>query len=369
MENSHRHLISSKAMLFPLVIITTILLGAVVKIASAVILPLTFSLLLSIVAIPIVKLLVKFRIPRIVSITLVLFLFVGVLVVVGIFFYSSGQVLITTFYPKYETRIKEIYIFFEQFFGLPPYNESLSVFGNIWGQDAVRRLVNEMTISFSNGIIGVVENVLKVGFFMFFILLQSVFFKVKLDKAFEGTVAEKINKISSSVITQVTHYLSIKFYVSLLSGIVVATGLEIIGLEFAILWGVFQFVFNFIPVIGSFTVGVAATAFSLIQFWPNPVPFLASGLVILCSKTIIGTILEPLITGDKLRLSTLLIIVFLLVWGWLWGFAGLILAVPIMATIKIVCENIPRLEPISILMESGVALPQKKAKEKLKRGD
>jgi predicted PurR-regulated permease PerM len=131
--------------------------------------------------------------------------------------------------------------------------------------------------------------------------------------------------------------------------------LKIIGLEFAMIWGVFQFIANFIPSIGSIAVGLAATVFSVIQFWPNPAPMAAVGLIMLVVNIVFGFVLEPKIMGDRLGLSPLVVLVSLLLWGWIWGFAGLILAVPMMAIIKIVCKNIPVLEPISIILGSHKA--------------
>jgi predicted PurR-regulated permease PerM len=154
---------------------------------------------------------------------------------------------------------------------------------------------------------------------------------------------------------QVTRYLSMKIIISLVTGIVVGIGLKIIGVEFAIIWAVLQFVFNFIPNIGSIAVGMLISVFSLAQFWPDPMPALAAFFVLLVTNMLIGSVLEPKIMGDRLGLSPLVVLVSLLIWGWLWGFAGFVLAVPMTAIIKIACENIPVLEPISILLGSRKA--------------
>jgi len=138
-------------------------------------------------------------------------------------------------------------------------------------------------------------------------------------------------------------------------------GLMIIGVEFAVVWGVVQFVANFIPNFGSIAVGVAATAFSLIQFWPNPAPVVATALLILAMNIVLSYFVDPKITGDNLGISPLVILLSLLIWGWIWGFTGLIIAVPMMAIIKIVCENIPVLEPISILLGSHKAVKAAKS--------
>jgi predicted PurR-regulated permease PerM len=319
-----------------------------------VLLPFTVSVFLALVTSPLVKFLEKFRIPRIISILLVVFLLIGSLVFIGALFLSSG-LNILTLYPKYEERLTEIYILAASFFELP-YDEHLSFFENIWGQLGIRSRVRVMTLSFSNAFLSFLMDAVMVAIFMVFLLFEMVFFKEKLNKAFEGDRAVKIRKITSDIMTQVTRYLSIKFFISVVNGTLVGFGLWIVGVEFAVLWGIFQFVLNFIPNIGSIVVGVAATAFSLVQFWPDPAPIIATGLIMLLVNQILGNVIDPMITGDNLGLSPLVILVSLLIWGWIWGFVGLILAVPMMVIIKIICENIPVLEPISVLLGSRKAV-------------
>jgi predicted PurR-regulated permease PerM len=199
-----------------------------------------------------------------------------------------------------------------------------------------------------------------VAIFMAFLLVEAAYFREKLDRAFKGTRVVQIKTIISDIMVQVAHDLSIKFCIAVVNGVLIGICMKIIGLEFAVIWGVLQFFANFIPNIGSIAAGLAATAFSVIQFWPNPSLMVAVGLVMLAVNIVFGFILEPKIMGDRLGLSPLVVLVSLLVWGYIWGFVGLILAVPMMAIIKIICKNIPVLEPISILLGSHKAgLPAK----------
>jgi predicted PurR-regulated permease PerM len=346
---------SGRAVFFLLAVITVILVGAVLKITSSMMLLFTIALLLALVISPLVNFLGnKFRIPRLMSVLLVLLFLVGGIYAMGMILYSSGRSLLTL-YPRYEARITEIYIWAARLFELP-YDEHLSIFDNIWGQAGVRNSVRDMTLTFSNTFLGFLSNAVMMVIIMIFILLEAAFFKEKLIRAFEGTRAGQIIKISSDIMKQVTRYLSIKFIVSLVTGFLVGLGLWIIGVEFAAVWGLIQFVLNFIPVVGSIAVGVAATLFTLIQFWPDPMHVVAAGIVMLTLNMVIGMIIEPKIMGDNLGISPLMVLVFLMIWGWLWGFAGLILAIPMMSIIKIVCENIPVLEPISILLGSHKAV-------------
>jgi predicted PurR-regulated permease PerM len=354
MNDRYRHFNSGRVNFFLLAIITVIFFAAVLKITSSVLLPFTISLFLAIVTSPVVKFLQKFHIPRVVSILLIVFTLIGVLFSLGMVLYTSSRALVSL-YPKYEEKITDIYRWIARLFELP-YNEQLSIFDNVWGQIGIRSRVRVMTISFSNAFLSLLKDAFMVAIFMVFILFEAAFFREKLDKAFEGPRAEQIKKISTNVMSQITHYLSIKVIISVINGILVGFGLKLAGVEFAAVWGLIQFVVNFIPNIGTIAVSLAATAFAMVQFWPNPGPIIAAGLVMLVINMIIGFIIDPNIMGDRLGLSPLVIIVSLMVWGWIWGFAGLILAVPMMAIIRIVCESIPMLEPISILLGSRKAV-------------
>ena len=345
---------SGRVNFFLLAVITTILFAAVLKITSAVVLPLTVSVFLALVTSPFVSFMGKLHIPKIISVLLILIFFLGTLFFVGMVLYSSGQTILTL-YPKYEARLTEIYIQIARIFELP-YDEHLSFIDNIWGQIGIRSRVRVMTISFSNAFLQFLSNAVMVAIFMIFLLLEASFFKEKLDKAFEGAGAERIKKMSAGIMTQVSRYLSIKFFISVANGVIMAVGLTVIGVEFAIVWGVIQFIGNFIPNVGSIAVGLAATGFTLVQFWPDPTPAVAAALVILGMNLVFSYFIEPKIMGDNLGLSPLVILLSLLIWGWIWGFTGLIIAVPMMVIVKIVCENIPMLEPIFILLSSRKAV-------------
>jgi len=104
--------------------------------------------------------------------------------------------------------------------------------------------------------------------------------------------------------------------------------------------------------IGSIAAVAGMSVFGVLQFWPLPGPIIGVIAVGTATNMFIGNVLEPKIQGDNLGLSPFVILVSLLAWGWLWGFVGLILAVPMTVIVKILCENIPVLEPVSVILGS-----------------
>ena len=352
---------SGRAVFFLMIFIAFVIAGGVLKICSSVVLPLTISFLLAFVMEPMVSFLGRHRIPRIIAILASIIIIVFGLYLLGFVVFSSGKTILTL-YPKYEDRLTEIYAWVANFFELP-YDEHLSFMENLWGQLGVRTQVRYMTLSLSNSFVFFLKDAFMVVLFMVFILLETTQFKDKIELAFENKHSGQIKRISADVVKQVTRYLSTKFLISLITGIVVALGLGLVGLEFAIVWGVIQFILNFIPNIGSIAAGVGASLFALIQFWPEPGPIIAVVLIMLGANMIIGNVIEPKVMGDNLGLSPVAVLASLVLWGWIWGFAGMILAVPMTVIIKIICENIPFLEPFSILISSRKAILTKKAEQ------
>ena len=349
---------SGRAVFFLLVFICCIVAGAVLKIAASVILPFTIAFLLAFVMFPIVRWLDKHRVPRFVSILLVVIIIVSGLSIFGIVLFTSGSNILST-WPKYENRLTEIYSWIARSFDLS-FDESLSVWQNLWMQLGIRNWVRGFAFSFSSIFLSFTSGAVLVVLFVVFILLEASRFGEKLEAAFEDR-AERINKMGYELMHQVTRYLTAKFFISLATGFITAVGLRLIGLEFAIIWGIIAFMLNFIPILGSIAAGFSTSLFALIQFWPNPVPVIIVVTFILSINIIIGNFLDPKIVGEHVGISPLMVLISLAIWGFIWGFAGAILAVPMTVIIKIICENVPILEPVSILIGTRKAVQAKKS--------
>ena len=150
-----------------------------------------------------------------------------------------------------------------------------------------------------------------------------------------------------------THYVSIKFFISLSTGVLVFLSCLIAGIDFPLVWGFSAFVLNFVPTFGSIISWAVTTIFAFLQCYPSPFPVIFIAVSVLLINLLFGNVIEPRIEGENLGISPFVILVSLSLWGWLWGFLGLILAVPLMVIVKIFCENISVLRPIGILLGSG----------------
>jgi len=340
-----------------MVFICCVIAAAVLKIAAGVILPFTIAILLAFVMYPFVKFMDKRRVPRIISILLVIIIMVAGMYIIGIVLFTSGK-MIVAHYPSYEQRINYIYNYIAELFDLPN-DSALSIWQNLWDQVAIRTFVRSFTLSLSNFVLSFFSNAVIIILFMIFILLEASFFKEKLEAAFESR-SQQIHKMGHDLMDQITRYLTAKFFISLANGIIFAVSFSFIGLEFAIVWGVLQFIMNFIPNIGSIVMGVAISLFAFVQFWPAPTPIILI-IVVILGVNMLCNVFDPKIVGDHVGISPLIVLVSLVIWGYIWGFAGMILAVPMMVIIKIICENIPIMEPVSILLGTRKSILVRKA--------
>ncbi|MHC6204562.1 AI-2E family transporter, partial [Breznakiellaceae bacterium SP9] len=297
---------SGRAIFFLLMLIAVVIGAAVLKIAAGVLLIFTIALLLAFVMKPFVEVLVKVHVPRVFAILIAVCIIMVGLFGAGLVLYSSGQTILSV-YPKYESRLTEIYEAAAGLFDLS-YDEQLSVIQNLWGQLGIRNSIRGFTFSFTNNFISFSKDAVMVVLFTVFMLIESTYFMEKLDMTFSKDTFP-FRKISTDVVKQVSRYLTAKFFISLATGVVVYIGLGAIGLEFALLWGVIQFIMNFIPSLGSIAAGVGTTFFALIQFWPNPGPIIGVAAVMLGTNTIIGSVLDPMIMGDTVGLSPIVVLV------------------------------------------------------------
>ncbi len=160
--------------------------------------------------------------------------------------------------------------------------------------------------------------------------------------------------VTYSLITEkIQHYFSVKFFLGL--GLALATGivLWLFDVHFIIVWIVVTFLFYFIPTIGPFIAVLFPVIIALIQYQSlGYALFLLLSLVAL--QTVVGNIVEPKVLGDRLNINPLVILLSLFIWGYIWGIIGMLLAVPIISTFKIILSlsESPNLKFIDELMSS-----------------
>ena len=182
--------------------------------------------------------------------------------------------------------------------------------------------------------------------------LGSEDFPAKVQDAFSSEQSEKLTKILARIHQDVHRYIFTKTLVNL----IVATGtvliLLVFGVDFPLLTGVVAFFLAFIPNFGSVIAAAIPAIICILQFNTFGIAFLVIACLIVY-QNFVGNFLEPKMMGSSLNLSPLVVLLSLIFWGWVWGVWGMVLAVPITSIIKIICEHVATLRPISVLMSTG----------------
>ncbi|MBU1643372.1 AI-2E family transporter [bacterium] len=194
----------------------------------------------------------------------------------------------------------------------------------------------------------VLTNSFMIFLIILFMLLESTQFAKKLEQADSERDAMKyVNEI----LKKIKHYMALKAATSLATGLVVTMILMMIGLDYAVLWGLVAFLFNFIPNIGSILAAVPAVILAFVQL--GTFGMLEVSSVYLAVNIIIGSIMEPRLMGQGLGISTLVVFLSLIFWGWLFGPIGMLLSIPLTIMIKIMLHTNEKTRWLAILMGNG----------------
>lgn len=349
-----------KSILYTLLFFAVIVASFIMKELSSVFLPIIISILLAIVFYPVItKLHTKLKFPWVLAaLLIVVLLLAGIGSISSLLTKSLGTIF--SEYPKYEIRLMSIFEKIAFHLNLE-FDKGKSFIENLWGILQVRDFIQKAAVNLSSGIVSSVKSVLVFLLMLAFLLIELGSFSEKINIAFEGVSRGAILNISSQIIFDVTRYLSIKFFISLATGILVYAGVAIVGLDFPIVWGFFAFVMNFIPTFGSIISIVITFLFALLQFYPEWGKIIYVVILLISVNFVLGNIIEPRIEGRHLGLSPFAILISLSIWGWIWGFIGMILAVPMTVIIKIVCQNIPELRRIAIFFSNNPEETKKQA--------
>jgi len=190
-----------------------------------------------------------------------------------------------------------------------------------------------------------------VAFLTYFALGSGNTFRRKLVKISGASLQKK--KITVHVLddirTHIERYLLVQIFVSAVVGVATSLTFWAIGMDNAIVWGVFAAVTNLIPYGGSVAMMGASSLLAFMQFNSIQMALLVGGISLLI-HTLVGNLLLPWLTTRTSRMSPVAALVALIFWGWMWGIWGLLLGVPIMMVVKSVCDRVEDLQPIGELL-------------------
>lgn len=334
----------NKVIAASLVIIVIFIGGVVLRLAKPVLFPFFLAIFLSFILYPVIDFLNRIHIPKAFSVIFLLIITFFIIYLLGALFYSSGKAFASEF-PKYGQKISSILTTLQQKFKLTSFNwETVDWIGKL---DINK--IGGFFLSSLGPFFSFMSNLFLIFIFLVFILAGRGRTRIKIKNSFDSSRASIIIDVIQNIDRQIQRYLAIKTVVSLITGILATIVLMIFGVDFAIVFGFFTFLLNYIPTVGSVIATLLPLIIAVFQFdtlWTAFWIFLLLGSI----QMTIGSFIEPKLMGKGLGLSPLVVLFFLFFWGWLWGIPGMILAVPMAAIIKIVCSNIPTLSFVGELM-------------------
>ena len=188
-------------------------------------------------------------------------------------------------------------------------------------------------------------------FITFFLLASGNSFRRKMVRIAGPNFAQKRITVQAldEITAQIQRYLLVQLFTSLLVGAATWMTFGLIGLDHAAVWGVAAGLANLVPYIGSLAVTGGAALVGFVQFGNLHMALLVAGASLLL-HTVSGNLLAPWLTSRTNRMNAVTVFIGVLAFGWLWGVWGLLLGVPILTTVKAVCDRVDELKPIGELL-------------------
>ena len=207
-----------------------------------------------------------------------------------------------------------------------------------------------------NGFGNVLANAFLIFLTVVFILFETSSFPVKLRAVVDDP---DHSMIRFRLFTEnLRRYLAIKSLASLGTGVGVGVWLWVVGVDYPVLWAILAFLLNYVPNIGSIIAAVPAVLLAIIQLGPGAAAAAASGYLII--NVVFGNVIEPRFMGRGLGLSTLVVFLSLVFWGWVLGPVGMFLSVPLTMTAKIALDTRDDTRWIAVMLGPGAGAGREK---------
>jgi len=326
---------------FLLILAAFVVVVAGMRAAASLLVPFMLAAFLAIVFAPALNWLIDRRIPK----WLALIIVIVAILILGAIVGTVVGTSVTDFMenlPVYQERLEKMSGSLLVWLEGKGINLTDQMVAENFNLGSVMNMVGKLLSGLGN----MLANAFMIILTVIFLLLEASFFPDKLRAAF-GDPETGFPRMKEWL-ESVKRYMFIKTWVSALTGISIGVLLWIIGVDYPVLWGLLAFILNFIPNIGSIIAAVPAVLLAVVQLGLFEALLTAIGYVVV--NTVYGNIVEPKFMGKGLGLSTLVVFVSLVFWGWILGPVGMLLSVPLTVTVKIALHANKETEWIAIIL-------------------
>lgn len=315
-----------------------------IKAASAIIIPFILAAFIAIVCSPLINFFARYRIPKGLAVVFVVLIIVGLGISLGGLVGQSVNDFSQQL-PRYKTQLTLEFAWLV---------EVASRYNILINKEQILAMFDpgkmiDVATNMLTGLGGVMANMFLIILTVIFMLFEGPLLSQKIHTALNDPDS-KIKQIDR-FLDSINSYLAIKTLVSLATGFIAGFYLWILDVDYFVLWGVIAFMFNYIPNIGSILAAIPPLLVALITQGPLVAGLVAAGYLTL--NTVMGNMVEPKYMGRGLGLSTLVVFLSLIFWGWLLGSVGMLLSVPLTMIVKIALEESEEGRWLAILLSAG----------------
>lgn len=315
--------------------------------ARELILPMVLAMVLNLLLSPIVGWLHRWHVPRGLSAALVVWAFIGVLAAVGLALSSQASdwaERLPTLKYELQGKTQVIKKSLEQ---VTEATDAIEEMATGKGGKKLQRQF-EVTVAdgddwrtaLFSGTSALLAYLLAMLTLLFFLLASgNTMLRKLVGLAGTNEGRHKALEVAAAVQHEISRYLLSITAINIMLGIVVSLVMWALGMPNPWLWGAMLTIMNFLPYIGAIFSASVVTLVAFMTF-DAPIQILLPPLLLMFCTTMEGMVITPLLLGVRLSLNPVVIILFILFWGWLWGIAGVLLAVPLMAILKVSCDKI-----------------------------
>ncbi len=323
---------------------SVVIVLAGMRAAAPFLVPLVLALFLTVISLPVLGWLRRLRVPAPLAVLLVVLLTFGVLGLLG---WLSAVSLseIRASLPAYLSRLQEVEIALLSWLADHGVHVPERLYADFAAPDRIVGLASGVLIEAA----AFLSTTFVVVLYTIFMLAEAAGFPKKLRAAI-GRFDADFDRLGG-VVHDVQRYLAIKTVISLATGLLIGLWLWMVDVDFPLFWGLIAFLLNYVPNVGSIVAAVPGILIALLQLGPGGAALATTGYLVV--NFLLGNIVEPHVMGRGFGLSTLVVVISLVFWGWLWGPVGMLLSVPLTVIARIVIEHNDELSWLAVLLGSS----------------
>lgn len=310
---------------------------------AGVVLPFLVALFLMLFSYPIVQLLAEWRVPRWLSSLALAITATGLLFGLG-WLVTEGVIGMVETVQKNQERIDALW---------KGATKSLGVQGHLraaggLAEDATKRAAG-VAAGMAGSMLSLLLNLMLVALYLAFLYASRPSLPERLQEALGKGRSERVIEVVQSLERESMRYFGLRTVVSLATALGFWAILALYGVESALLWGVISFVSQYVPYVGPVAATVFPVGMALLQF-PSPWTAMWISIWLVAWSILMGNVVEAQVMARGMKLSPVMVLLALAFFSWMWGIAGVFLAVPILVALRLVLQQIPSARPAAELM-------------------